>query len=227
MMINKTFGIALIIIALATVLTAAIFFINKNLRKPAAISLSPTPTDSQMPPLNITPSAVPSQTSVSDLAAPTMEFKQRVTKKPFGIYITKQNSPVQPERFTGYHTGADAEYEDVSADVPVFAAADGTVVLSKTASGYGGVLMIEIDLNDAKRTILYGHIRPSSLPKVGQKVSRGMQIGLLGTGYSSETDGERRHLHFAVLSDNRLDIKGYVQAKSELSGWIDPLSLYN
>ncbi len=160
------------------------------------------------------------------LASPVVQFKERVTKKPFGIYVTPQNSPISPERFTGYHTGADAEYEDITSDVPVYAIADGKVVLSETASGYGGVFMIEIALNGTTHTILYGHIRPSSLPKVGQTVTKGEQLAVLGTGYSSETDGERRHLHFAVLSDNRIDIKGYVQNKSQLSGWIDPVTLY-
>ena len=40
-----------------------------------------------------------------------MEYP-RITKKPFGIFITTQNSPVQPERFSGYHTGVDVEYKD-------------------------------------------------------------------------------------------------------------------
>ena len=110
--------------------------------------------------------------------------------------------------------------------MPVYAVADGKVVLSETASGYGGVFMIEIALNGTTHTILYGHIRPSSLPKVGQTVTKGEQLAVLGTGYSSETDGERRHLHFAVLSDNRIDIKGYVLTKSQLSGWIDSVIRY-
>jgi hypothetical protein len=55
---------------------------------------------------------------------------------------------------------------------------------------------------------------------------KGDPLALLGTGYSSETDGERRHLHFAVLSNDRVDIKGYVQSESDLSGWIDPLTLF-
>lgn len=168
----------------------------------------------------------PKATPILSLADPVVNFKKRVTKKPFGIHITPQNSPVQPERFTGFHTGADAEYQDVSTDVPVYAVADGTIVLSRTASGYGGVFVIEIELNSVKYNVLYGHIRPSTLPTVGQKVTRGQQIALLGTGYSTQTDGERRHLHFAILTDTRLDIKGYVSKKADLSSWIDPLSLY-
>jgi len=162
----------------------------------------------------------------SPYAQPVADFITRVTKKPFGIYITLKTSPVQPERFTGYHTGADAEYEDVATDVPVYAFANGKIMLSQIASGYGGVFMMSFELNGSQHTALYGHIRPSSLPKIGRVVSKGEQIALLGTGYSSETDKERKHLHFAVLADSRLDLKGYVQTKSQLSGWVDPLTLF-
>lgn len=184
-------------------------------------------TTNTTPDVAIAPAAdsTPTQ-SISAFAEPVANFKAHVTKKPFGIYITPQNSPIQPERFSGYHTGADAEYQDMTDDVPVYAIADCTIVLSRTASGYGGVFMISFDLNGVTHTALYGHIRPSGLPKVGTSFKHGEQLGFLGAGYSSETDGERRHLHFAILSDSRLDIKGYVQSKAELSGWIDPLTLF-
>ncbi len=153
------------------------------------------------------------------LALPIAEFAQRVTKKPFGIYVDPENSPVQPERFQGYHTGVDVEYEDIDTDVPVYAVSDGKIVLSKSVSGYGGVTILEIENNN----ILYGHLRPDSMLEVGKNVNKGDQIGLLGTGFSSETDDERKHLHYAILSDNRIDFKGYVQNQSDLSDWIDPL----
>ena len=207
-----------------------------TIQNPAPISpktnVSTTPTQNSAP---VSPKTnvltTPTQNSqsqviVDQLAAPIADFKARITKKPFGIYITPQNSPVQPERFTGYHTGTDVEYQDVTGDVPVYALYDGKIVLSRTASGYGGVFMIDFTFRGVERCALYGHIRPSSLPKIGTQVTKGEQLAVLGTGYSAETDGERRHLHFAILSNNRLDIKGYVQAKSQLSGWIDPLSLY-
>ncbi|MBM2820469.1 MAG: hypothetical protein HW405_229 [Candidatus Berkelbacteria bacterium] len=188
-----------------------------------------SPGQTSSPTISPSSSAVSSSSASptgQEYAFPVARFKERVTKKPFGIYITPQNSPVQPEVFTGYHTGADAEYTDAAIDVPVYAITDGTVVLSRTASGYGGVFMIEIQLNGTPHTILYGHIRPSSLPKVGQKIIKGEQLAVLGTGYSSETDGERQHLHLSILADDRIDVKGYVSSKSQLTGWIDPLSLY-
>ena len=201
-------------------------FILYERGKPAGPSPLPevSPGASLPARLPIPPAVSPSPTS--GLVEPVAEFKRRVTKKPFGVYVTSKNSPVQPERFTGYHTGADAEYGDVSADVPVYSVADGVITASKTAAGLGGVIQEKIGLNGAAHTVEYGHIRPGSLPKVGQSFKRGEQIGVLGTGYTVETDGERKHLHFAVLSDDRTDLRGYVASKADLSGWLEPLSLY-
>lgn len=176
---------------------------------------------------NQTPPAISTPSMPKDAsAAPIADFKSRITKKPFGIYITPQNSPVQPEKFTGYHTGVDVEYQDVTQDVPVYVISEGTVVSARTVSGYGGVVMLDFSLAGQEYTALYGHLRPSSLSQVGQKMQKGEAIGLLGTGYSIETDGERRHLHLAILSDNRIDLRGYVQKQSELSDWLDPLSFF-
>ncbi|HSX24767.1 MAG TPA: hypothetical protein VLG69_02270, partial [Candidatus Andersenbacteria bacterium] len=85
--------------------------------------------------------------ATKNLVDPVKDFKQRVTKKFFGTYVTPNNSPVQPEKFTGYHTGADAEYGDVAEDVAVYAIADGTVLLARWASGYGGVIAIQHEIN--------------------------------------------------------------------------------
>ena len=60
----------------------------------------------------------------------------------------------------------------------------------------------------------------------GATVKLGQQIALLGDGYSDETDGERKHLHFAIIPGESSNLKGYVQNESELSGWIDPLEFF-
>lgn len=177
-----------------------------------------TPSNTATP-----PSAVPKLTT---LAEPIAEFKSRITKKPFGKYFSPGNSPVQPERFSGYHTAVDVEYTDTTADIPVFALTDGRVVLSRVASGYGGVFMVQFRFKDKPYTAVYGHIRPSTMPKVATEIQRGQKIGVLGTGYSSETDGERKHLHFGILLGSTTNLKGYAQSTSELSAWIDPLSLF-
>lgn len=216
---RRTIIIAIISLIAAIIVVMIMILITKKINSKNTAQ-SPTTTST------ISATTEATTQPVNAFAEPVADFKKRVTKKPFGIYITPETSPVQPERFSGYHTGADAEYEDVTSDVPVLAITDGKVILSETSSGYGGVFMISFNLDGTTHTALYGHIRPSSLPKVGKEFKKGDWTGLLGTGYSSETDGERRHLHFAVLSDDRLDIKGYVQNESQLSGWLDPLTLY-
>jgi murein DD-endopeptidase MepM/ murein hydrolase activator NlpD len=153
---------------------------------------------------------------------PIQEFETRITKKPFGIFITPETSPVQPERFSGYHTGVDVEYQDVSGPVPVFAIADGKVEYSGWVAGYGGVMAIRHTIDNRQYLAIYGHLNPDSLVAKGEQVSQGEQIGILGKGYSSETDGERKHLHFGLYTGSDVNLKGYVSTRQELSAWIDP-----
>lgn len=162
----------------------------------------------------------------SEYALPTDGFWDRIELKPFGVYIEPKNSPVQPERFTGYHTGIDAEYGDVTEEVLVRAIADGTVVISRTATGYGGVMVIN-HRPDHEFYSLYGHVDPASMVKVGDVVEQGDIIGKLAPAFSSASGGERKHLHFGIIKSAQPTIAGYVQNKSELSAWMDPLELWN
>lgn len=156
---------------------------------------------------------------------PVAGFRSRITKKFFGTYVTPANSPVQPERFTGYHAGVDVEYGDVSGTVPVHAIAAGQVVYAGWVSGYGGLIMVRHQINGAPHIVLYGHLNVASLLPVGTNVIQGQKLGELGIGYSRQTDGERRHLHFAILAGNTIDYRGYATAKAGLSAWINPLTL--
>ena len=170
--------------------------------------------------------STPTQASSAPaLFPPISNALARITKKPFGIYVTPQNSPVQPEKFTGYHTGVDFETtpQEQNIDVPIFAACDGKLLLKEYASGYGGVAVQACVINDNPVTIIYGHLRLSSIsPKVGDSLKAGQQIAVLGTGYTSETDGERKNLHFGIHKGSAINILGYVQNKADLSGWLDP-----
>ena len=164
----------------------------------------------------------------ADLALPIKDALSRVSKKPFGLYVTPKNSPVQPERFTGYHTGADFETtpQEQNIDVPIFALCDGTIKVARHASGYGGVMVEACTINNEAVTVIYGHIRLSSVTvKVGQTVKAGDELAVLGTGYSQETDGERKHLHLGIHKGISINILGYVQNKADLAGWLDPLSI--
>lgn len=202
------------------IILAALIFIlglalapHKNAQPEQAATIAPS--TSALP----APSTSPSP---PQLVEPVAHFKERITKKRFGTYVTPQNSPVQPERFTGYHTGVDVEYGDVSSDVPVQAVASGKVIVARSAAGYGGVVVIQHTIDGQNLTAIYGHLDPANLPGVGQVVVEGQQIGILGEGETVEADGERKHLHFALHKGTELDLRGYVSDKANLEAWIDP-----
>lgn len=173
------------------------------------------------------PAAAANPTSpTATMAEPVAEFKSRITKKPFGIFVEPNNSPVQPERFTGYHTGVDVEYGDVKDETPVHAITAGQVIYAGTAHGYGGVVAIQHVINNDPIVGIYGHLDPASLPQAGTKVQAGDTIGRLGDGFSAETDGERKHLHLGLYKGSILNLRGYVQNQSELAAWLDPVTVF-
>lgn len=166
----------------------------------------------------------------SSFRPPVDKPQQRVTKKPFGIHITPETSPVQPERFTGFHTGADYEIfpGEENKEVAVTAICGGALVGAQTASGYGGVVVQECLLGDEPVTVVYGHVRLASVAvKRGDYLRPGQKIAVLGTGQSAETDGQRKHLHLGIHKGRTIDIRGYVQNQNELSSWLDPANLWN
>ena len=80
-------------------------------------------------------------------------------------------------------------------------------------------------MNSETVTELYGHLSPRTLLKNGSIVRAGETVGQLGVGYSSETDGERPHLHLSIHLGAEVDLRGYVQRQEELKGWRDPVPL--
>ena len=160
-----------------------------------------------------------------DFQPPLSEISKRETKKTFGIYITPENSPIQPERFKGYHTGVDFEIlpQELDKDVPVYAICSGELKLKQFSSGYGGVVVQICQLNERPITVVYGHLRLSSLiNNIGDNLDIGDNIGLLGDDKSSETDYERKHLHISIYNDSEINIRGYLNSEEELLNWIDP-----
>ncbi len=160
--------------------------------------------------------------------SPIQEAENRVTKKPFGILITKETSPIQPERFSGYHTGTDFEIlpKELNDSVSIVAICDGILLSRTRTSGYGGVAVQSCTYDDQPITIVYGHLKLESITmKPGDSIQQGDLIGNLGNDKSSETDGERKHLHLSIHRGSAINLRGYVNNRSELVSWIDPLSL--
>lgn len=159
---------------------------------------------------------------------PISRPKERVTKKPFGIKITPENSPISPEQFSGYHTGTDFEIfsGEENADVPVMAICKGTIQEKRTIAGYGGVVIQTCEYRGEIVSVLYGHLRIASVKqKIGDELFPGESFAVLGTGGGVETSGERKHLNLGIIKGTRVDVRGYVQRESELAGWIDPMVL--
>jgi len=151
--------------------------------------------------------------------------QERIAKKPFGIYITPQDSPIPDEKFTGYHTAVDFEvFEDeLEKDIPVNALCGGQLRIRQFVNGYGGVAVQDCLLDDQVVTVLYGHLDIDSIEaSIGDYLNPGDEVGLLGDHLSPQTDGERKHLHMGIRRGSMVNFWGYVRTENELSSWIDP-----
>ncbi|EKE25199.1 MAG: hypothetical protein ACD_5C00253G0002 [uncultured bacterium] len=156
---------------------------------------------------------------------PLENANERVTKKPFGIFVTPQESPVSPEKFYGFHSAVDLEIfpGEENRDIQVRAICAGEILSKRSASGYGGVAVQSCELDEKPITVVYGHLNLKSINKnVSEKWEKGEVMRILGEGYSLETDGERKHLHLGIHSGSSINILGYVQNKELLNEWIDP-----
>lgn len=236
------------VIAMVLLVTIALIWLGNNSAKPTMPannqpepSLTPNATSAPAPIQTITPTTVPTPKSTPEnkpsnplpsaaenklLALPIDQALSRITKKPFGIKVSPNNSPVSPEKFSGYHTGVDFETlpEEQDVDVPIYAVCSGQLLLKKWASGYGGVAVQKCSIENQDVTIIYGHLNLSSINiTTGQKIAAGEKIGILGKGYSAETDGERKHLHLGIHKGLAINLLGYVQNKTELENWIDAM----
>ncbi|PIS31838.1 MAG: hypothetical protein CO001_02700 [Candidatus Portnoybacteria bacterium CG_4_8_14_3_um_filter_40_10] len=220
----------ILFIIVAVIAAALIFYFSGVLKKAPQPSQGPSTSENSSPATSTEPSAnqnpgSPAPTSSAAQLTPSIaNWQARVTKKPFGIYITPQNSPVQPERFTGYHTGVDFETfsDEQNIDVPIYAICSGPLLTKRTATGYGGIAVQACKLNDEDITVIYGHLRLASISSgIGQELKAGDKLAVLGAGFSQETDGERKHLHLGIHKGTAINILGYVQNPAELQNWID------
>jgi murein DD-endopeptidase MepM/ murein hydrolase activator NlpD len=158
------------------------------------------------------------ETAPSMVAFPVEEYATRITKKRFGQYVQ--------DRFTGYHAGDDIEFADDASrarEIPVGAIADGEIVRVSRVSGYGGVIVTRHAINGRIITALYGHLDLSSVTlRPGDLVTRGQFLANLGEHESTETDGERKHLHFGLYEGSDGRVNGYEAAEAGLKKWLDP-----
>lgn len=228
--IKKLIIIICVIILIAAVTIALVLFMRQQSKVSQSGQKDIDQSTVNQPATNTTTPLITATSTLesSGFSWPIDGALARVTKKPFGLYISPNTSPVSPEHFTGYHTGADFETTDQekNVDVPIHAICTGPLILKKTATGYGGVAVQSCKINKSPVTIIYGHLRLASIvAELNTILNQGQQIGLLGQGYSLETADERKHLHLGIHKSGTVNLLGYVPDKNKLSQWIDFLTL--
>ncbi|HJW08802.1 MAG TPA: M23 family metallopeptidase [Holophagaceae bacterium] len=110
----------------------------------------------------------------------------------FGVRIDPFANSQGEGRFLEGHTGIDISNE---LNTPIQVTADGTVVHAGWMEGYGNAVIVQ---HTDQLETLYGHMNEIKV-KVGQTVSRGDILGLMG--HSGRATGT--HLHYEVRVDGR------------------------
>ncbi|MCC4268051.1 M23 family metallopeptidase [Microbacterium schleiferi] len=128
-------------------------------------------------------------------AGPVAESSRVVFPLPEGTWVL--TSPFGPRihPITGepsFHTGTDFAAPD---GTPILAAADGTVTVAEFSGGYGGLIVIEHQIDGATVATAYAHMWQSGIHvSTGDRVTAGQHIGDVGS--SGNSTGP--HLHFEV-----------------------------
>jgi murein DD-endopeptidase MepM/ murein hydrolase activator NlpD len=219
---TKTYILGFITVA---ILLAAGFFVAKKVEAPANNAQQEIGSNQDEADNTQLSTTDGQEKTLSQTVDPLSNALSRITKKPFGIFVSPKNSPVSPEKFSGFHTAVDLEAtnEEQSINVPVRVLCAGKLRVARIASGYGGVAVQDCILDEKVVTVIYGHIDLTSMQtKVGDQLEAGDFLANLGKGFSSQTDGERKHLHLGIHKGTSINILGYVQSERELSDWIDP-----
>ncbi|AYC29634.1 peptidoglycan DD-metalloendopeptidase family protein [Paenisporosarcina cavernae] len=109
----------------------------------------------------------------------------RITS-PFGW----RNHPIRKVR--SWHQGVDIAQKG---NVPIHAAADGTVIRVGPLGTYGNIVLLRHNIHGKTFETNYAHLRDGSIQvKVGQKVKQGEVIAYMGSTGSSTA----QHLHFEI-----------------------------
>ena len=116
-------------------------------------------------------------------------YRIAAQKAPFALPVKSAFRFTSPfgKRWGRMHNGTDFA---ASHGTPIYSTADGVVISAGWGQGYGNLVKIQHDFGIETR---YAHMSKISV-KVGQRVSRGQQVGAMGsTGRSTGT-----HLHYEV-----------------------------
>lgn len=188
-------------------------FLNFNRRLLALGAIASTGALMSIPALPASAEVVVEEVEVANLqtyVAPATFVTPAVTRDAFGISsytLVQWPLPVGTTMSSGFgyrscagcsenHLGIDLNPGD---GYPIQAIADGVVVEAQESdAGLGVHVIVEHNVDGQIVRSLYGHMQFGSLAvSVGQTITRGQQLGLVGsTGQSTGP-----HLHFGILID--------------------------
>lgn len=112
--------------------------------------------------------------------------------------------------------------------VPIYAAANGTVIGTRVRSSCGGnMIFILHNINGQKYTTEYAHLRTIDV-SVGQVVTKNTQIATMGGDENTEywdSCSKQQHLHFGIATGHYL--KDYYSWNTFLANTFDPRNIVN
>ncbi|MFT4414478.1 murein hydrolase activator EnvC family protein [Fredinandcohnia humi] len=113
-----------------------------------------------------------------------------------GVFVNPTTGPLTSGfgmRWGKMHFGIDIGKAGRTGNIPVVAAASGTVTRSRLESSYGNVIMITHYINGRQMTTVYAHLQARHVGQY-ERVEQGQVIGYMGnTGHSTGP-----HLHFEI-----------------------------
>lgn len=152
-------------------------------------------------PNNVKNKVTPSSSSISSSSASSKPVQNVVQEKAStsGWIMPARGRLTSPYGWRTHPIFGDQRFHnavDIAGSGPIIAARSGKVVTASYSNGLG--YFIKIDHGDGYQSV-YGHMQPNLSVSVGQEVSQGQQIGIMGT--TGNSTGV--HLDFQILKNGK------------------------